>query len=141
VEIDPNNLVVRLCAEGINAEMAGKVGEAKRLYEEAWEAHAGDYEACIVAHYLARVQRTPDDVLKWNRESLRYADAVYDERVAAFYPSLYLNMGKAYEDLGKREEARKFYGLAEGKAASLPEGKYGDTVRSGVAEGLKRVAE
>jgi len=39
------------------------------------------------------------------------------------------------------DEARKFYGLAEGKAATLPEGKYGDMVRHGVAEGLRRVAE
>ena len=111
------------------------------MYQEAWEARTDDYEACIVAHYLARVQRTPDEVLNWNRESLRYADAVNDERVAGFYPSLYLNMGKAHEDLGKRDEARKFYGLAEGEAATLPEGKYGDMVRHGVAEGLKRLAE
>jgi hypothetical protein len=141
METDPNNPVVRLCAEGINSETAGKADEATRLYQEAWEARTDDYEACIAAHYLARVQRTPNEVLNWNRESLRYADAVNDERVEGFYPSLYLNMGKAYEDLGKREEARKFYGLAEGKAITLPEGKYGDVVRHGVAEGLKRVAE
>lgn len=141
METDSNNPVVRLCAEGINSEMAGKADEATRLYQEAWEARTDDYEACIAAHYLARVQRTPNEVLNWNRESLRYADAVNDERVAGFYPSLYLNMGKAYEDLGRREEARKFYGLAEGKAITLPEGKYGDVVRHGVAEGLKRVAE
>lgn len=141
METDPNNPVVRLCAEGISSEMAGKADEATRLYQEAWEARTDDYEACIAAHYLARVQRTPNEVLNWNRESLRYADAVNDERVEGFYPSLYLNMGKAYEDLGKHEEARKFYGLAEGKAITLPEGKYGDVVRHGVAEGLKRVAE
>jgi len=58
-----------------------------------------------------------------------------------FIPSLYLNMGKAHEDLGNREEARKFYWMAEVKVASLPEGKYGDMVRRGVAEGLRRVAE
>ena len=141
METDPNNPVVRLCAEGINSEMAGKADEATRLYQEAWEARTDDYEACIAAHYLARVQRTPNEVLNWNRESLRYADAVNDERVEGFYPSLYLNMGKACEDLGKREGARKFYGLPEGKAITLPEGKYGDVVRHGVAEGLKRVAE
>jgi tetratricopeptide (TPR) repeat protein len=137
METDPNNPVVRLCAQGISAGMGGRADDAKRLYQEAWEARTDDYEASIVAHYLARVQRTPDEVLNWNRESLRYADAVNDERVAGFYPSLYLNMGKAYEDLGKRDEARKFYGLAEGEAATLPEGKYGDMVRHGVAERLE----
>src|ERR1700738_898311 len=103
MEIDPNNPGVRLCAEGIRAEMAGKRDEATRLYQEAWEARKDDDEACIVAHYLARVQQTPNDVLNWNHKSLGYADAVNDERVAAFYASLYLNLGKAYEDLGKRE--------------------------------------
>ena len=58
MEIDPTNPVVRLCAESIGAEMAGKVDEAMRLYREAWEARRDDYEACIVAYYLARVQRT-----------------------------------------------------------------------------------
>jgi hypothetical protein len=38
MEIDPNNSVVRLCAEGIAAEMQGRWDEATRLYREAWEA-------------------------------------------------------------------------------------------------------
>jgi hypothetical protein len=110
--------------------MQGRLDEATRLYREAWEARQDDYEACIVSHYLARVQRTPNKALAWNQASLRYADTANDERVAPFYPSLYLNMGKAHEDL-----------RAEAKAASLPEGKYGDMVRRGVAEGLRRIAE
>ena len=141
MEVDPNNPVVRLCAEGMSAEMAGKTDQATRLYQEAWEARKDDYEACIASHYLARVQKTPSDVLNWNRESLRHADAVNDERVAAFYPSLYLSTGKAYEDLGKKEKARKFYDLAESKAAILPEGEYGSVVRRGIGEVLKRVAD
>ena len=76
MEIDPNNPVVRLCAAGVAAEMQGRLDEATRLYREAWEARQDDYEACIVSHYLARVQRTPNEVLAWNQESLRYADAV-----------------------------------------------------------------
>ena len=86
MEIDPNNPVVRLCAGGITAEMQGRWDEATRLYREAWEARQDDYEACIVSHYLARVQRTPNEALAWNQESLRYADAVNDERVAPFFP-------------------------------------------------------
>lgn len=86
MEIDPNNPVVRLCAAGVAAEMQGRLDEATRLYREAWEARQDDYEACIVSHYLARVQRTPNEALAWNQESLRYADAVNDERVAPFFP-------------------------------------------------------
>ena len=140
MEIDSNNPVVRLCAAGIRAEMAGRLEEAVGVYQQAWDARADDYDACIVAHYVARVQRTPSEALYWNQESLRRAEAVNDARVEAFYPSLYLNLGKAHEDAGNKEEAKRFYGLAQEKAGVLPEGKYADTVRLGIAHGLERVS-
>jgi hypothetical protein len=34
-----------------------------------------------------------------------------DDRVREFYPSLYLNMGKAHEDIGNREAAKRFYAV------------------------------
>jgi hypothetical protein len=40
------------------------------------------------------------------------ADAVGDERVRSFYPSLYVNMGAAYEALGDLAEARRYYDMA-----------------------------
>jgi hypothetical protein len=86
MEIDPNNPVVRLCAAGVAAEMQGRLDEATRLYREAWEARQDDYEACIVSHYLARVQRMPNEVLAWNQESLRYADAVKTREWRHFIP-------------------------------------------------------
>jgi hypothetical protein len=56
--IDPNNPVVKLCAEGIALEMAGRTSEAAAVYQQAWETRAHDFAACIVAHYVARVQRS-----------------------------------------------------------------------------------
>jgi hypothetical protein len=44
--------------------------------------------------------------------ALARAEAVGDERVRCFYPSLYLNLGQAYEDLGNQAEAQKYYALA-----------------------------
>lgn len=140
MEIDPNNPVVKLCAEGIAAEMAGRIAEAAALYQQAWQARTDDYEACIVAHYVARVQTTPQESLRWNQEALRHADAADRDKVQAFYPSLYLNVGKAHENLGGSAEAKKFYELAAEGAANLPEGKLTDMVRRGAAEGLRRVS-
>ena len=136
--MDPNNPIVKLCAEGMQAESEGENEAALRLFTQAWEASRDDYEACIAAHYLARQQTTPQDVLRWNREALLRAEAVGDERVEGFYPSLYLNMGYSYEMLGSREEAIRYYQLAAASVANLPDGAYGDLVRGGVAEGLKR---
>jgi hypothetical protein len=49
---------------------------------------------------------------RWNRIALERANAVGDERVQPFYPSLYLNMGQSYELLGNHEESRRYYALA-----------------------------
>jgi tetratricopeptide (TPR) repeat protein len=136
--MDPNTPVVKLCAEGMQAEAQGKNEAARRLFTQAWEASQDDYEACVAAHYLARQQTTPQDVLRWNREALQRAEAADDERVQTFYPSLYLNMGYSYEVLGDRAEALRYYKLAEARVAGLPEGSYGDVVRDGIARGLQR---
>lgn len=110
--MDPNNPVIRLCIAGTQAEFAGRIEEARRLYDQAWQAARDDYEACVAAHYVARFQEPAEEKLRWNQEALRRAEAVGDERVREFYPSLYLNLGHSYELLGKMEEARSYYDLA-----------------------------
>jgi hypothetical protein len=140
VQIDPNNPVVKLCAEGIAAELQGRKTEAAALYSQAWDAKKDEYEACIAAHYLARIQSTPQEALRWNEEALLCANAVDRDKVTDFYPSLHLNLGKCHEDLGNKDEAKRFYHLAAEGAAMLPEGRLTDVVRHGAAEGLKRVS-
>jgi tetratricopeptide (TPR) repeat protein len=110
--MDVNNRVVKLCVEGSRAEFEGRPQDARDLYRQAWSLTEDDFEACIAAHYVARFQDTPQQTLAWNLESLRRAEAVGDERVEAFYPSLYVNLGHAYEVLGEVDEAQHFYKLA-----------------------------
>lgn len=107
-----NNPIVRLCMEGSRAEFEGSKTDAFNLYMKAWESRTNDYEACISAHYVARFQETPEDILHWNKTALAHADCVKDGSVNTFYPSLYLNMGKALENYGEPEEAKLFFGLA-----------------------------
>ncbi|WP_420127417.1 hypothetical protein [Longimicrobium sp.] len=139
--MDPDNPVVKLCAQGMEAEFAGRPTEARDLFVRAWDARADDYDAAIAAHFVARHQATTSDTLRWNQEALARADAVGDERVRGFYPSLYLNLGHSHEQLGQRDQARHFYGLAAAAATDLPRDSYSDTVRDGIARGLQRVAE
>lgn len=91
--IDTDNLVVKLCVEGMQSETENRPDDARKLFEQAWSIRQGDYEACVAAHYLARHQNDPQEVLKWNREALSYADAITNDRVRGFYSSLYLNVG------------------------------------------------
>jgi len=138
--MNPDNPIVKLCLDGMKAESEGRTDDARLLFIQAWEQSENDYDACIAAHYVARHQKTPEEILHWNKESLDRADAVNDERVQGFYPSLYLNMGKAYEDLGNGEQAKRHYELAAAKMSSLPEGRYGEIVRDGINRGLQRVS-
>ena len=110
--MDLNNPVVKLCVEGTRAEFEGRTDDARNFFTQAWEASKDDFDACVAAHYVARYQTSPQDTLHWNQEALARADAVGDDRVQSFYPSLYLNMGHSYEVLGNQAEAKRYYDLA-----------------------------
>ena len=110
--MDINNPVIKLCLEGTRAEFEHRIEDARMLYKQAWEARKDDYDACIAAHYLARFQDSAEGSLQWNHLALKHANAVHDERVRDFYPSLYLNLGNSYERVGNQNEAQKYYDLA-----------------------------
>lgn len=110
--VDTDNPVVRLCTEGTRAEFEGRIDDARTIFRRAWETAKDDYDACIAAHYVARHQVNPKDALHWNQEALARVDAVGDDRVQSFYPSLYVNLGRSHEMLGNQAEARRYYKLA-----------------------------
>ena len=110
--MDFDNPVINLCVRGTQAEFKGEREDACKLYRQAWNAATDDYEACIAAHYVARCQISPNEILYWNRVALERADAVHNGRVKDFYPSLYLNLGHAYELLGNQDEAKRYFDLA-----------------------------
>jgi tetratricopeptide (TPR) repeat protein len=106
---EPVNEVMRLCVLGTQAEYAGRPDEAAEFYRQAWRAARDDYEACMAAHYVARIQDNPELTLHWNEIALARAEASQDERIIPFYPSLYVNLGRSYELLGHMQQAEEFY--------------------------------
>ena len=110
--MDLNNPVIKLCIDGTRAEFEQRMEDARTLYQQAWTACKDDYDACIAAHFVARFQDLPEDSLRWNHLALKHANAVNDERVKDFFPSLYLNLGRSYELVGDQNEAQKYYDLA-----------------------------
>ena len=110
--MDLNNPVIQLCMEGTRAEFHHRMEDARTLYQQAWAARKDDYDACIAAHYVARFQDSAEDALHWNQLALKHANAVNDESVNDFYPSLYLNLGRSYELAGDQVEAQRYYALA-----------------------------
>jgi tetratricopeptide (TPR) repeat protein len=110
MEID--NPVIQLCIAGTQAEFQHKIDEAKVFYEQAWQIQSNDYEACMAAHYMARLQKDPKIEFDWNQKALKYAGLCADGRVTPFLPSLFLNMGKSYEKLGDLSTAQHYYDKA-----------------------------
>lgn len=110
--MDLDNPVIKLCVEGTRAEFEGRIEDARILFMRAWEAARDDFDACVSAHYVARYQEDPEETLRWHQEALNRAHAAEESRVKAFYPSLYLNLGHAYEILGNQAEAQRYYDLA-----------------------------
>lgn len=135
---DPENPIVKLCAEGMQAEAEGKIETARTLFGKAWDNAANDFEAFTAAHYMARNQTDAAGALKWNLEALSRAKAIKDDDVRATFPSLYLNVGKSCEDMGDIAEAARYYLLAADFSDLLPPGGYGDMIKAGIGAALKR---
>jgi hypothetical protein len=122
VNTTPDSTSIQLCIASTRAEFAGRMDEARALAVQAWQAANDDFEACVAAHYVARYQDEPQAALDWNQEALARARAAGDERVRNFYPSLYVNLGRAHELHGDQAEARRYYQLAADLGLAHQEG-------------------
>jgi tetratricopeptide (TPR) repeat protein len=109
---NPNNPVVKLCLQGMSMEEKGKPEEAIKLFFQAFDEAAEDFEKFISAHYIARYQKNVADKLKWLEAALRFALKINNDSVNSALPSLYSNIAKCYEDLNVPGKAKKYYELA-----------------------------
>ena len=137
--IDPTNPVVALCAEGMARE--GTPAEARRLFEQAWVIRRDDYDAAVAAHFIARHQSTPADVLHWNALAVWHAEAVPDGRAAELMASLYLNLGDAHANVGDIAAGAEAVRRAADHLAALPPGGYREFVAMGIRRLAARVGE
>jgi tetratricopeptide (TPR) repeat protein len=138
MHFDPTNKIVQLCANGIEMETT-QPEEAKALFLQAWNASTNDFEKCIAAHYVARHQISTEDKLQWDKTALDFALKIDDGDIQPHLPSLYLNVAKCYEDLKDYDNAIINYQNALSYENHLPEDGYGQMIRAGISNGIKRV--
>lgn len=106
---------------------------ARALYADMWaEATRAEdqYQACVVAHFMAHAHVEPEAQREWHLRALHAADAVGDERVRGFYPSLYANLGEVNLRLGNLVQAREYISRANEVQQVLPDDGYGRLIRS-----------
>jgi rifampin ADP-ribosylating transferase len=140
MQFDPNNNVVKLCAQGMEMEGKGNPEGAGRLFLQAWNEAVNDFEKFTAAHYVARHQKSVADKLKWDETALQLALKINDDTIKGTYPSLYLNIAKCYEDLNDFDNARKNYQLARSFSDYLPNDGYGKMIKSGIMNGIERIS-
>ncbi|MGZ9929683.1 hypothetical protein ACXNSR_07270 [Streptomyces sp. NC-S4] len=149
---------------------AGDREEARNRLAEIWSeiGEEGDYlHRCTLAHYMADAQDDPADELAWDLRALTAAADVPDDvpddvpgdrpgtgpprdgrparwephpGLAAFYPSLHLNLAADYVKLQRPEAARVHLARARAAAGALSDDGYGNGVRAAIARLERRLA-
>ena len=113
-------------------ERDGVPDEARRLFEQAWDARQDDYDASVAAHFLARHQPTPEATLHWNVLAVRHAESVVDGRADELFASLYLNLADSHAKTGDIDAAIAASEMALERIELLPAGGYREFVTMGV---------
>ncbi len=112
MEFNQNNNIVRLCLQGIGMEKTGKPEEASKLFLQAWDEAAYDFEKFISAYFVARHQKNVSDKLQWLETALQIALDMNNGSVKSAFHSLYSDIAKCYEDLNDFDHAKKNYEIA-----------------------------
>ena len=141
---EPDTVMLRV-GEGIGLRERGERDRARGLFAELWQeigAENGDaFHRCAIAHSMADARDDVTEELAWDLRALEAADSLTDARVAeggvsapvaAFYPSLHLNLGDCYRRLGDLDQAREHVQRGRASLGALPDDGYLAMVRDGL---------
>lgn len=113
MEFSPHNPVIKLCLQAMEMADKGSAEEAKKLFLQAWNEAANDFEKFTAGFYIARQQENTADKLKWLETVLEHGLRVGDDSVKSAFPTLYRQIAECYEALGDAENAKKNFESAE----------------------------
>ncbi|HEV7187969.1 MAG TPA: hypothetical protein VGN28_08745 [Blastococcus sp.] len=146
------DMIMARIGEAIALGQQGERAAARTAFAGIWADLGSDGDPlhrCTLAHHMADVQDDPREELVWDLRALAAAESVTDARasaagatgpVAAFYPSLHLNLGEDHRKLGNAEEAHRHLELGRQAAASLGDDPYGSMIRRGLDGLAERLA-
>ncbi|UFU06850.1 hypothetical protein [Ruania halotolerans] len=133
----------------VGSVLAGEREDAERLLLTCWQGTRAEHHAqrCILAHYLADLQRSVTQEVRWDERALAAHAHLRDHDLTAvgltsaraLAPSLHLNLGDAYLRLGRVEDARRQADAGRAASDSLDEDGYGRWVRRGLTNLTQRI--
>jgi rifampin ADP-ribosylating transferase len=97
-------------------EGKGQPDEARRLFLQAWNDAADDFEKFMAAYFVAERQENLGDKVEWLETAIKFALIKNDEGVKAAFPPLYSDLARCYEELGDPDNAKKYSELAKSYA-------------------------
>lgn len=131
----------------VQVSLGGDPVEGRRLMEAAWTSTSETDHAqrCVLAHYLADVQDSLDEEIRWDETALAEFPHVGDDELApigiasaaGLAPSLHLNLGDGYLRRGDTAAARRELDAGVASLDALGDDGYAQLIRSG----LDRLAE
>lgn len=93
----------------MNMEETGKPEEASKIFLQAWNEAADDFEKFLAAYYVSRNQKSVVDKLKWLETALQLALKMNTDYAKGVLSSLYSKIAEFYEELDDSENAKKNY--------------------------------
>jgi hypothetical protein len=138
---DPTmNRIIAAVQRGRDGDQAGARDDLAAVWDEI--GAAGDpLHRCTLAHFLADLQETPEEELRWDERALAAVADLTDERaqqyqaslqVQGLLPSLHLSLADVHRRLANRGEAHRHLTLAREFAPHLPDDQYGALIRYGL---------
>lgn len=121
----------------------GDKAGARAALEGLWGTTDDPLHRCTIAHYLADLQGSVEDELRWDELALEAFPDLTDDRTRAFadswrarafLPSLYLNLADAHRRAGHEEQARHLLGEATAALDELPSDDYGAMIRDALTK-------
>jgi len=107
MEFSPFNPTIKLCLQGMEMEDLAKPDEAIKMFIQAWNEAKNESEKFLAAHYIARLQGSVSDRLKWLEKALQLALIINDDSIQSALPSLYLKLSDCYAQLGQNDKAEE----------------------------------
>lgn len=140
-----SDATMKRIGQGIELSQSGERDDARQLFAQVWSDIGGEngnpFHRCALAHSMADVQDDVQEELIWDLRALAAADLVADERaalagvlspVAAFYPSLHLNLGECYRRIGDLELASEHLKRGLDTVVALGDDGYGRMIKGGL---------